>query len=44
MLEVAKITVEKLLEADPDILSAENLPVKTFLNSQKGKTKWSKIA
>lgn len=44
MLEVAKITVEKLLDVDPDILLEENLPVKSFLISQKGKTKWSKIA
>ena len=44
MLEVAKVTVEKLLEADPDILLEENLPIKNYLNSQKGKTKWSKIA
>ena len=44
MLEVAKVTVEKLLETDPDILLEENLPVKTFLISQKGKSKWSKIA
>ena len=44
MLEVAKVTVEKLLEQDPDILLEENLPIKNYLNSQKGKTKWSKIA
>ena len=44
MLEVAKVTVEKLLEADPDILLEENLSIKNYLNSQKGKTKWSKIA
>ena len=44
MLEVARETVEKLLEADPDILLPENIAVKNFLVSQKGKTKWSKIA
>ncbi len=44
MLEVAKVTVEKLLSTDPDIVLEENLPVRNYLNSQKGKTKWSKIA
>ncbi len=44
MLEVARDTVEKLLEADPDIETAESLPIKNYLVSQKGKTKWSKIA
>jgi len=44
MLEVARETVEKILETDPDILLTENEAVKNFLMSQKGKTKWSKIA
>jgi ATP-dependent DNA helicase RecG len=44
MLEVAKTVVEKLLEQDEDLAKEENLPVKNFLVSQKGKTKWSKIA
>ena len=44
MLEAARDTAEKLLEIDPDLEMAENLPVKTYLVSQKGKTKWSKIA
>ncbi len=44
MLEVARDTVEQLLEKDPDIELLENLPVKNYLVSQKGKTKWSKIA
>lgn len=44
MLEVARDTVEQLLEKDPDIELPENVPVKNFLVSQKGKTKWSKIA
>lgn len=44
MLEAAKEAVENLLLADPDIIMAENLPVKKFLNSQKGKTAWSKIS
>jgi ATP-dependent DNA helicase RecG len=44
MLEAAKVAVENLLNADPDINMAENLPVKTYLNQQKGKTAWSKIS
>jgi ATP-dependent DNA helicase RecG len=44
MLEVARSTVEKLLETDGDLLLEENLPIKNFLVMQKGKTKWSKIA
>lgn len=44
MLEAAKETIEKLLTLDPDLELAEHLPVKAFLQSQKGKTKWSKIA
>ena len=44
MLEVARNIVEELLETDPDILLPENVAVKNFLVSQKGKTKWSKIA
>jgi len=44
MLEAARETVEALLEKDPDINLAENLPVKNFLQQHKAKTKWSKIA
>jgi ATP-dependent DNA helicase RecG len=44
MLEVARTTVEKLLEADGDLQLEENLPIKNHLIMQKGKTKWSKIA
>ncbi len=44
MLEVARDVVEKILENDPDIELPENVPVKDYLVSQKGKTKWSKIA
>ena len=44
ILEAARNTVEALLEKDPDLESAENLPVKNFIVSEKGKTKWSKIA
>ncbi len=44
MLEAARESVGNLLEIDPDLDLPENLPVKNFLLSQKGKTKWSKIA
>jgi ATP-dependent DNA helicase RecG len=44
ILHVARDTVENLLTKDPDLVLAENLPVKQFLITQKGKTKWSKIA
>ena len=44
MLEVAKTVVNDLLEADPDLTMAENLPVKNHLKVQKGKTVWSKIS
>lgn len=44
LLETAKTFVAALLQQDPDLLSAENLPVKNFLQQQKGKTAWSKIS
>jgi ATP-dependent DNA helicase RecG len=44
MLEAARESVESLLEVDPDISLAENMPVKNHLVQQKTKTKWSKIA
>ncbi len=44
MLEAAKEAVENLLNTDPGINMAENLPVKYYLNQQKGKTAWSKIS
>jgi ATP-dependent DNA helicase RecG len=44
MLEVARNTVEKILEEDPDLGKEENVPIKNYLVLQKGKTKWSKIA
>jgi ATP-dependent DNA helicase RecG len=44
MLEVAKDVVNQLLEADPDLTMAENLPIKSHLQLQKGKTVWSKIS
>ncbi len=44
MLEAARETIDTLLEKDPELDLAENLPVKSFLHTQKAKTKWSKIA
>ncbi len=44
LLDIARKMAEKILDADPDLISAENLPLKTYLKAQKGKTTWSKIS
>ncbi|MGG9961028.1 ATP-dependent DNA helicase RecG [Ferruginibacter sp. SUN106] len=44
ILEAAREAAENILENDPDINVAENLPVKNYLHQQKGKTAWSKIS
>lgn len=44
MLEVAKDLVNGMLDTDPDLNMAENLPVKEHLQSHRGKTIWSKIS
>lgn len=44
MLEVVRSEIELLLETDPDLELEDNLPVKRWLQQQKGKTTWSKIA
>lgn len=44
ILEVAREEVEKLLSNDPDLLAAENLPIKNHLQLQQHKTGWGKIA
>jgi ATP-dependent DNA helicase RecG len=44
LLDIARKMAEKILDADPDLNSAENLPIKTYLKAQKGKTAWSKIS
>lgn len=44
ILEIARNEVEQLLNEDPEINSAENLLLKQYLLSQKGKTVWSKIS
>ena len=44
LLELAKFHAGQLLDADEDLISPENLPLKNFLVAQKGKTSWSKIS
>ena len=44
ILEIARNMVITLLDKDPDLNSAENLQLKTFLNQQKGAVMWSKIS
>jgi ATP-dependent DNA helicase RecG len=44
LLQVSKEMAERVLDNDPDLISAENLRLKYFLQSQKGKTAWSKIS
>ena len=44
MLEAAKTITSKLIDDDPDLNMAENLPIKNYLHLQKGKTAWSKIS
>jgi ATP-dependent DNA helicase RecG len=44
LLHVARELAERVLDADPDLVLAENAPLKAWLQSQKGKTAWSKIS
>jgi ATP-dependent DNA helicase RecG len=44
ILEAAKNAATDIVENDPDCNMAENLPVKEYLDRQKGKTIWSKIS
>jgi ATP-dependent DNA helicase RecG len=44
LLELAKKEAEALLDKDVDLILAENLVLKQFLQQQKGKTGWSKIS
>ncbi|HEY6899669.1 MAG TPA: ATP-dependent DNA helicase RecG, partial [Puia sp.] len=43
-LELARDRVAGLLEEDPDLTAEENRLLKAFLQSQHGKTAWSKIS
>lgn len=44
LLEKAQQLAERILTADPDLSSAENLLLKQYLDAQKGKTIWSTVA
>lgn len=44
VLELAKNLVAELIEEDPDLVSAENLQLRNFLQLQKGAVVWSKIS
>jgi ATP-dependent DNA helicase RecG len=44
ILQLAHQATEHILETDPDLKSSENLPIKEYLQSLKGKTAWSKIS
>jgi ATP-dependent DNA helicase RecG len=43
-LELAKQMAQRLLEEDPDLNNEMNITLKNYLQSQKGKTAWSKIS
>ena len=43
-LELARDRATELLERDPDLVTEENRALKAFLQSQHGKTAWSKIS
>lgn len=44
LLEIAKKISDRLLQDDSDLSSAENLLLKSYLLSKKGKTEWSRVA
>jgi ATP-dependent DNA helicase RecG len=44
MLELARNMALKTIETDPDLVSAENLRLKNFLQLKKGEITWSKIS
>ncbi|HTG54997.1 MAG TPA: ATP-dependent DNA helicase RecG, partial [Niabella sp.] len=44
MVDAAKKVTEEILTDDPDLSKPQNAPLKEFLQSQKGKTIWSKIS
>jgi ATP-dependent DNA helicase RecG len=44
LLQVAKEMAERVLDTDPELVSAENLQLKSYLQMQKGQTVWSKIS
>ncbi|HEX4875730.1 MAG TPA: ATP-dependent DNA helicase RecG [Chitinophagaceae bacterium] len=44
LLELARNMAAKLVDEDPDLVSAENLRVKEFLHYRKGNVVWSRIS
>jgi ATP-dependent DNA helicase RecG len=44
LLDTARSLTAALLEDDPDLVSADNLRLKNFLQQQKSKVAWSKIS
>ncbi len=44
LLDTARSLAAGILENDPELSSAENLRLKSFLVSQKSKTAWSRIS
>ncbi len=44
LLELAKNKCDEIVSDDPDLSSAENLILKKWLLSKKGKTEWSRVA
>jgi ATP-dependent DNA helicase RecG len=44
LLELAKNFANEIMEQDPELNSAENLQLNSYLQLQKGKTAWSKIS
>jgi ATP-dependent DNA helicase RecG len=44
LLEIARTMANSILENDPELVSADNLRLKNFLQSQKSKTAWSRIS
>ena len=44
ILDAARHTVEKIIEEDPELSSADNLRLKNYLAMKKGRTAWSKIS
>jgi ATP-dependent DNA helicase RecG len=44
ILQVAKEMAYQIIDMDPELNSAGNLPLKNYLRGQKGKTAWSRIS
>jgi ATP-dependent DNA helicase RecG len=44
LLETARSLASSVLENDPELFLAENIPVKNYLMQQEGKTVWSRIS